>query len=70
MNRKFSLKTISKISGIITEHKINIVHSMGSRADFFARMASRKMHDVKIISTTAMLIEGYDVNLFRKAILQ
>ena len=68
MNRKFNLKTISKISDIITEHKINIVHSMGSRADFFARMASRKIHDVQIISTTAMLIEGYDVNSFRKAI--
>ncbi len=68
MHRKFNLKTISKISDIITEHKINIAHSMGSRADFFVRMACRKMHDVQIISTIAMLIEGYDVNLFRKAI--
>jgi glycosyltransferase involved in cell wall biosynthesis len=41
---------------------------MGSRADFFSRMASRKIHDVQIISTTAMLIEGYDVNFCRKAI--
>jgi glycosyltransferase involved in cell wall biosynthesis len=68
MHRKLHLNTISQISDIIAEHKINIAHSMGSRADFFARMACRKMHDVQIISTIAMLIEGYDVNLFRKAI--
>lgn len=68
MHRKLNLKTISQISDIIDEQKINIVHSMGSRADFFARMASRKMHNVQIISTTAMLIEGYDVNSFKKTI--
>ena len=68
MNRKLNLKTIFKLTDLINDYKIDIVHSMGSRADFFARMACRKMYDVKIISTIAMLVEGYDVGSFRKAL--
>ena len=68
MRSKLNLKTISKISRIIAKHDINIVHSMGPRADFFARIACKKMHNVKVISTIAMLIEGYDVNPFKKSI--
>lgn len=67
MNHKLNLNTISKLTDLVNDNKINIVHSMGSRADFFARMACRNMYDVKNISTIAMLVEGYDVNLFRKA---
>ena len=68
MNRKLNLKTISNISKIINENRINIVHSMGSRADFFARIACRKIRSAKIICTIAMLVENYDVNALPKAI--
>jgi glycosyltransferase involved in cell wall biosynthesis len=68
MRRKANLNTISKISKIIDRHRINIVHSMGSRADFFARMAVRNCLSAKVICTIAMLIEGYDVGPLRKAI--
>jgi glycosyltransferase involved in cell wall biosynthesis len=68
MNRKFNLKTIAKISKIINENRINIVHSMGSRADFFARIACRNILFAKVICTVAMLVEGYDVNGLRKAV--
>lgn len=68
MSRQVNLKTINKISKIINDSKINIVHSMGSRADFFARIASRKIPSVRVINTIAMLVEGYDVNLLRKTI--
>ena len=68
MNRKANLKTISEITKIINRHKINLVHSMGSRADFFARMAVRNVISAKVVSTIAMLIEGYDVSRLRKLI--
>ena len=68
MSKKFNLKTISKLSKIIRHNRINIVHSMGSRADFFARVASRKIKFAKVICTIAMIVEGYDICFLRKAL--
>jgi len=68
MNRKFNLKTLSAISKIINEYKIDIVHSMGARADFFTRIAARNILSAKVICTIAMFVEGFDVNALRKAL--
>lgn len=67
MSSKFNVKTIAKLSKIIKENRINIVHSMGSRADFFARIACRNILSARVICTIAMLVEGYDVSGSRKA---
>lgn len=67
MSSKFNVKTIAKLSKIIKENRINIVHSMGSRADFFARIACRNILSARVICTIAMLVEGYDVSGLRKA---
>jgi glycosyltransferase involved in cell wall biosynthesis len=64
-----NINNINKLSGIIKEKKIDIVHSQGARADFFARLAVRgRKPKVKIVNTVAMPVIGYDVGPFRKRI--
>jgi glycosyltransferase involved in cell wall biosynthesis len=66
MSRRANLRTISHLSTLVSENGIDIVHSMGARADFFARMACRKQPSTAVVCTAAMLVEGFDVGLFRK----
>jgi glycosyltransferase involved in cell wall biosynthesis len=66
MSRRINLKTVSRLSGLIEQDRIDIVHSKGARADFFARMACRKNPSVANICTVAMLVEGFDVNFLKK----
>jgi len=68
MSRKVNFRTISYLSRLISEHQIHIVHSMGARADFFARMACRKNPSAAVVCTVAMLVEGFDVGFPRKAV--
>ena len=66
MSRKVNFKTIGYLSRLISAHQIHIVHSMGARADFFARMASRNKPSTAVVCTLAMLVEGFDVGFLRK----
>ncbi len=68
MSRKVNFITIGHLSRLISQNRIDIVHSMGARADFFARLACRKMPSKAVLCTVAMLIEGYDVGSLRKAV--
>ena len=68
MSRKVNFKTISNLSRLISEHRIHIVHAMGTRADFFARLACRKKPSTALVCTVAMLVDGYDVGPLRKAV--
>ena len=68
MSRKVNFRTIGYLSRLISEHRIHIVHSMGARADFFARMACRKNPSTAVVCTVAMLVEGFDVGFPRKAV--
>ena len=68
MSRKVNFRSIGQLSGIISKNRINIVHSMGARADFFARLACRRIPSTALICTVAMLIEGFDVGFLRKVI--
>jgi glycosyltransferase involved in cell wall biosynthesis len=68
MSHKVNLKTIGNLSQLISKHRIHIVHSMGARADFFARMACRKNPSAAVVCTVAMLVEGFDVGFPRKAV--
>ncbi len=68
MSRKLNFKTVGDLSRLISENKIQIVHSMGARADFFARLASRRKPSAAVVCTMAMLVEGFDVGPFRKTV--
>lgn len=68
MTSRYNLGNVSRIKKIIKTKNIQIVHSQGGRADFFARIAA-KIADVPIIiSSIAMLVEGYDVGILRKSL--
>ena len=69
MSKRFSLKPIGQIREIIRNNKINLVHSQGGRADFYARMAAKMLKPkVKIVNTVAMPVKGYDVGVLRKGV--
>ena len=68
MNRRVNLGTIGHLSTLISENGIDIVHSMGARADFFTRMACRRQSSTAVVCTVAMLVEGFDVGFLRKTI--
>jgi len=68
MSRKVNFRTIGHLSRVISDNGIHIVHSMGARADFFARMACRGKPSTALVCTVAMLIEGFDVGFIRKSV--
>ncbi len=61
-------KIILQISKHIRAHSIDIVNSQGGRADFYARIAAKGQGVKGIISTVAMLVETYDIPLWKKVI--
>lgn len=68
MTNRYNLGTISRLKKIIKTKEVQIVHSQGGRADFFARIAARISNVPIIISSMAMLVEGYDVSILRKGL--
>ncbi len=69
LRNRVNFNNIKRLSEIIRERKINIVHSQGGRADFYARIAARRLKpEVKIVNTVAMPVKGYDVGAFKKGI--
>lgn len=64
----FSLWNILRLARIMRENNIQIVHSQGGRADFFARIAAKTAGVQTVISTVAMPVERYDTFLLKKAI--
>ncbi len=68
MDRRVNFKTIAQLLRIISQNRINIVHSMGARADFFAGMAVRKLPETSLVCTVAMPVGGFDIGFIRKII--
>ncbi len=68
MTNRYNLGIISRLKKIIKTKDVQIVHSQGGRADFFARIAARIANVPIIISSMAMLVEGYDVSILRKGL--
>jgi len=68
MTNRYNLGIISRLKKIIKTKNVRIVHSQGGRADFFARIAARISNVPIIISSMAMLVEGYDVSILRKGL--
>ena len=68
MTRQVTFKPILQIRDIIRQNQIDLVHSQGTRADFFARMAAKLAGAYCIICTVAMPVEGFEVGPVRKSI--
>lgn len=62
MRSRLSLKPAFKISSVIKNAGISLVHSQGARADFYSRLATRLARKAKNICTVAMPVEGFDVS--------
>lgn len=65
MRGPLCLSKIGALAKIIREKNIQIVHSQGGRADFFARLAAR-CAKVPIVSTIAAPVEEYEVCTLKK----
>jgi glycosyltransferase involved in cell wall biosynthesis len=68
LRNRFNFSNISYLAKIIKEQKIDVIHSQGARADFFARLAGKLAKTPAIISTIAAPVEEYDVNFFKKMV--
>jgi len=68
MTNRYNLGIISRLKKIIKTKDVRIVHSQGGRADFFARTAARISRVPILISSIAMMVEGYDVSILRKSL--
>ncbi|MCP4252516.1 MAG: glycosyltransferase family 4 protein [Candidatus Scalindua sp.] len=68
MRNRSNFKIILQLIGLMKEQKIDIVHSQGARADFFARIAARLAKVPIVFSTVPMTVEGFDVNPIKKLI--
>ena len=68
MRNRFNLRVILQLSSLIKKERVDIVHSQGARADFFARIAAKLAGAPNVVSTVPMPVEGFDVHPIRKLI--
>ena len=68
MKNRFNLRVILQLSSLIRKERVDIVHSQGARADFFARIAAKLAGAPNVVSTVPMPVEGFDVNPIKKLI--
>ena len=66
MSRQLTFKPIRQIRHIIRQNEIDLVHSQGTRADFFARLSGKVADSHHILCTVAMPVEGFNVGPLRK----
>lgn len=64
---KYNVLNVFTLASLIKEHSIDIVHSQGTRVDFYAALASR-LAGAHHISTVAMPVEGFDVCPLKKSV--
>ena len=65
-SNRFNPLPLMRLYRIVKSQRIDIVHSQGARADFFARIAAKLAKVPIMISTVAMPVEGYNVHLLKK----
>lgn len=66
MENRFNPFAILKLARIIRKRGVQIVHSQGARADFFARMSILFSRNCRLVCTVAMPVEGFNVGALRK----
>jgi glycosyltransferase involved in cell wall biosynthesis len=65
-SNRYNAVNLLKLIRIIKDHRIDIVHGQGARAEFYARMAAGLSGRKKYVSTVAMPVEGYDVGPWKR----
>ena len=69
LSKRVNFENIRELRRLIQTNKIDIIHSQGGRADFYARLNGRPLRPgTKVVSTIATPVEGYDVNPLKKII--
>jgi glycosyltransferase involved in cell wall biosynthesis len=68
MRNRFNPGVILQLADLMKRENVEIVHSQGARADFFARMAAKLAGAPIVVSTVPMPVEGFDVSPIRKLI--
>jgi glycosyltransferase involved in cell wall biosynthesis len=68
MQNRFNPMVILQLVSLMKRENVDIVHSQGTRADFFARVAAKLAGVLIVVSTVQMPVEGFDVSLVRKLI--
>ncbi len=68
MRNRFNPRVVLQLADLMKRENVDIVHSQGARADFFARMAAKLSGVSIVVSTVPMPVEGFDVNPIRKLI--
>ncbi len=67
----FSLGTLAVLKKLFAANSFDIVHSMGLRADVHTRLAAFLSRPrPRIVSTAAMLAQGFDVGPFRRRLYE
>ena len=65
-SNRYNAANLLKLIRIIKDHRIDIVHGQGARAEFYARLAVGLSGRKKYVSTVAMPVEGYDVGPWKR----
>lgn len=66
LRRLVSFSAAPALRRIVRGNAIDVVHSHGPRADFYARLAVRGLKDIRLVSTVATPVEEYDIGPLRK----
>lgn len=64
--RPFDPASLRALVTILRDGRFDIVHSMGLRADVYARVAARVARGPRLVSTIAMLASGFDILPWRR----
>jgi glycosyltransferase involved in cell wall biosynthesis len=67
MRSLISPLNIFRLAGIIRERKVDLVHSQGARANFYARAAANLAEKVALVSTIASPVGEYNIGPLKKA---
>ncbi len=66
-HRQISLRRLRRLAAVIRAERVDLVHSMGARADVATRLAAR-LTGVPVVSTIAMFAERFDVSRPRRLV--
>lgn len=58
--------SLRALTALIRRERFDVVHSMGLRADVYARLASRLARGPRVVSTVAMFASGFDTSSWRR----
>ena len=68
LSRRVTPKPLTQIVRAIRRFGIDIVHSQGARADFYARVSGKLAGAAHQVCTLAMPVEGFDVGVLKKTV--